>query len=95
METIRLNGELYIILSGTIVNTHIQAISVHKFSPKESKIQMIHEVQLGNVPLKVWAYNAKSWVQNGTSIFYFEIDNQLGAEQIVYKLHKYDLVQQV
>ena len=80
METLRLNGDLYIILTGSVKETHVQALTIHKYSPESNKIEKIHQALLGNVPLKVWAYNAKSWTQNGSFIYYFEIENKFEEE---------------
>lgn len=95
MQTLRISGELYIILSGNTLKNHTQALAVHKYCPALDKVYMIHEVDLGNVPIKVWPFKGTTWVQNGTSIFYFEIQNQAEEEKIVYNLKKYDLVTQV
>jgi hypothetical protein len=55
---------------------------------------MIHEIQLNRKPLEANPVCAKTWIQNGGFIYYFELQNQEQRETIVYTLFKFDLAKQ-
>lgn len=62
METLRLENNYYIIITGTTEDTNIQGIQVHKYQPETQILELVHQVALSNQKLLCWTTFTNSWI---------------------------------